>query len=398
MRVVFVAWIFFFFGLSISTQAQNDPFLASQWHHANMNSSALWSKITDCRGIHVGVFDTGVRQDHPDLSANMIVGTGYNFTGGRYGSPHSVDNQGHGTMVAGFIAAEGNNGVGVAGVCWRASMASYKVLEDSGAGSFFDAANAIYYAYFNGVDVANHSYGAPATANYFNNQFAPQIFLDALEYVGSRGMINVIAAGNDGHNYDAWFQADTTRTVIERRGRRTYRRTEVVAGSRPTMPTNTVLVAASTNARERASFSAYGGRFVQVTAPGHNVTSTNRNGGYSTASGTSFSSPITAGAVTAIWASNPGWSASQVVAELYRLSPQPAVNYVEMVQQIVGYEAGTPYEVCTRSRRVGRRTVCSRWETVTPQTPIYGEVPVTRTNYPMNGLVVYGELNFTNMN
>jgi subtilisin family serine protease len=202
----------------------NDPAFASQWGFKNsaqtvatpsytladgsaianpgtagcdMNLGSAWNEITDCRAVIVAVLDTGVNYDHEDLANNMWDGStayphhGYDFTGG--GSDDPMDLNGHGTMVAGIIGAEGNNGRGGTGVCWRASIMAVKVLDAAGNGTSASVVDGINFALSHGAKVINMS----LVTHVFD-----QAVYDAIQGAKENGVLVVAAAGNDAADVD----------------------------------------------------------------------------------------------------------------------------------------------------------------------------------------------------
>lgn len=153
----------------------------------------VWDMVTDCSNVVVAVLDTGVNYLHEDLQNNMWDGTkmgfpnhGYNFAS--Y-NDDPMDYHGHGTHVAGIIAAEGNNGVGVAGVCWKAKIMAVKVLKDEGYGYSSNIASGIYFAAEHGAKIINMSLGGGVFDQYM---------YEAIKYAKSKGVLVVAAAGNSG--------------------------------------------------------------------------------------------------------------------------------------------------------------------------------------------------------
>ena len=163
-----------------------------------------------CHGsddIVIAVIDTGVDYNHRDLQGNIWCNEaelngatgvdddgngyiddlhGYNFA---YNNSDPMDDNGHGTHVAGIIAAVGNNGLDVAGVCWNARIMSVKILDAGGDGVTADGASAIYYAVANGADVISLSWGSEEDS---------QVIKDAVAYARRQGVLVVAAAGNEG--------------------------------------------------------------------------------------------------------------------------------------------------------------------------------------------------------
>lgn len=204
----------------------DDPQYNSQWGLPKIGMPAVWDITKGNANVVVGVIDTGVDIRHPDLAANIwtnpaeIPDNGIDDDGNGYiddvhgwdlagtsqsiqndGDNNPTDRNGHGTHVAGIIAAVGNNGVGVAGVGWDLRIMPLKVLAD---GSFeimetFDIIAAIDYAIAERVRVVNCSFGGeapdplvPEEVTDFQNEY------DAFDRLRQAGILAVCAAGNDG--------------------------------------------------------------------------------------------------------------------------------------------------------------------------------------------------------
>jgi subtilisin family serine protease len=210
----------------------------------DMNIVRAWDEITDCRAVTVAVLDTGVNYDHEDLADNMWDGGaaypkhGYDFTGN--GSADPIDRNGHGTMVAGVIGARGNNSVGAAGVCWRASIMAVKVLDGAGNGTSASVIDGIDFAAANGAKVICMS----LVTHAFD-----QAVYDALKNAREKGVLVVAAAGNDAADID---------------------------GGRPAYPCgcdldNIIGVTALDQNGALARFTNYGASSVDIAAPGVNI-------------------------------------------------------------------------------------------------------------------------------
>ena len=248
---------------------------------ADVDAVEAWN-ITIGSGIKVAVLDSGVASDNPDINPKVVLRA--NFSG----AATNEDNYGHGTHVAGIVAATSNNTVGVAGVCPGCTILAGKVLNDSGAGSSSGLANGINWAVANGAKVINMSIGVRAS----------RTLETAINNAWSKGVVLVAAAGNGGNQ------------------------TKIYPGAYP----NVIAVAATDNKDAKASFSTYGASWVDVAAPGVNVYSTfpnhtfvigtqnNRSFGYDVGNGTSMSSPIVAATAALAWSSHPGATNTSVRA------------------------------------------------------------------------------------
>lgn len=248
----------------------NDPYYANEWQHVNIRSAGAWDITTGNSQIIVAVCDTGVDLTHPDLASHLVL-PGWNTY---LNNTNCADTQGHGTMVAGFAAATGNNGIGVAGTAWNVRILPIRMTYADGVGSAYvsDMAEAITYGADQGAKVINISF-----SGYYNSAI-----ITAADYARGKGSLVVMAAANDGADISTY--AD---------------------------PPSIVLVGATTTTDVRASFSNYGTP-IDVVAPGVNVWSTTNGGGYGYGSGTSFSSPITAGLAALIYSINPDFTPAEV--------------------------------------------------------------------------------------
>ena len=205
------------------------------------------------------------------------------------------DRDGHGTHTAGTIAAVGDNGEGVAGVLWRASIMALRIFGDEGVSASSRAiAAAIRYAADNGARVSNNSWGGG---------FPSQAIYDAIQYAQSKGHIFVAAAGNESEDVDSsWVDEYPAEFGLG----------------------NIITVGASDSSGGLAYYSNYGDANVDVVAPGSNVLSTYPGGGYRRMSGTSMATPHVTGAVALMLSRNPGMTAAQVKAALIRGADQSA--------------------------------------------------------------------------
>lgn len=246
---------------------------------ADIDGPTAWDATAG--GVKVAILDTGIDKDHEDLSSKVILQR--NFTD----SPTIDDLYGHGTHVGGIVAAVTNNNIGVAGGCPNCQLVNGKVLNDSGSGAYSWVANGITWATDNGVKVINMSLGGSAKSTTLEN---------AVNYAWNKNVVVVAAAGNSGNPS------------------KTY----------PAAYTNAIAVAATNNKDQKASFSSYGAKWVDVAAPGVDIFSTfpnhpykiNKSFGYDFGSGTSMATPMTSAVAALIWSTPYGTSASQVRTRL----------------------------------------------------------------------------------
>ncbi|WP_228499107.1 S8 family peptidase, partial [Thermogemmata fonticola] len=258
----------------------------------DLNHSSNSGKVTDNNGN--GVIDPadifrstsqGGWLDGVDQDSNGYVDDlfGWDFANN---DNDPMDDNNHGTHVAGTIGAVGNNGVGVTGINWSLSLMALKFLDSSGNGLVSRAVMAIDYATTKGVKLTNHSWGG---ANYSASLAA------AISRARDAGHIIVAAAGNSGQNLDSSPQ---------------------YPASYSTSYNNVITVASVNSSDQLASSSNYGANTVTLAAPGVSILSTVRNNGYSYFSGTSMAAPHVTGAIALYWASNPTLSYTQVIDKL----------------------------------------------------------------------------------
>jgi subtilisin family serine protease len=219
--------------------------------------------------VTIAVIDSGVQATHPDLAGRVLAG--YDFINN---DADPSDDNGHGTAVAGVAAAQGNDGIGIAGAAWNVAILPVKTMNSTGSGSYSAIANGITYSADRGAKIINLSLGGTGTSSTLQS---------AVSYAWNKGSLLVAAAGNNG----------TSTTVY------------------PAAYPNVVAVSATTSSDTLASFSSYGS-FVDLSAPGQDITTSWINGGYVTISGTSFSSPLTAGVAALALSRNPALSNAQL--------------------------------------------------------------------------------------
>ena len=240
-----------------------------------------WDVTQGSSKIVVAVIDTGVDASHPDLRGALVPG--WNFVGNN-GNPS--DDHGHGTAVAGVVAARSNNHAGGAGICWRCLVMPIKVLDAKGSGDDTLIAAGIVWAADHGARVINLSLGGPGSSVELAN---------ALAYASAKGVIVVAAAGNAGVTTQFFPAADA----------------------------HTISVAATTVADRRYSWSNFGS-WVRLAAPGCNVAPI-LGGSYGTFCGTSSATPVVAGLVALELSAQPAATAHEAEDALARAAvPLPA--------------------------------------------------------------------------
>jgi subtilisin family serine protease len=309
----------------------NDTSLAEQWYLNTISAPAAWDTQTGSKNVVVAVLDTGVDITHPDLTENIwlnpheIMGNSRDDDGNGYlddlhgwdfvdddaeVSPDQDGNQmatSHGTLIAGLIAAEGNNGTGIAGIAWHASIMSVRMLDANGTANSAIAADAVDYAVANGADIINLS---------FSGTNADTVLRTAISRAYQAGVVVVSAMGNDAADtdivpvYPACLGDSTHDWVIG--------------------------VASTSELDNPSSFSNYGHDCTDISAPGENIYGLsyhNPTAGYDLLydggwNGTSTASPIIAGAAALILSAFPDLTVDQVRNTL-KLSVDPLHLSVE---------------------------------------------------------------------
>jgi thermitase len=283
---------------------------------ADVDAPEAWSTSTGDPGTLVAVIDTGVDINHPDLKDNIWVNTdeiagngvdddnngyvddrnGYDFANNDASvyDPDPISGAGdeHGTHVAGTIAGEGNNSLGVAGVSWRASIMPVKFLGPSG-GYTSDAVEAINYAVRNGAKISNNSWGGGGYS---------QALRDAIANADASGHLFVAAAGNGGAD-GVGDDNDAT----------------------PSYPAsydlpNIISVAATDRNDALAGFSNFGANSVDVAAPGVSILSTLPDNTYGAYSGTSMATPHVSGIAALIKSERPELDDAQIKAQILQFA------------------------------------------------------------------------------
>lgn len=256
---------------SLNTKTPNDVLYGRyQWNLPLIETEKGWEIGKGSSDVIVAVIDTGVDLNHPDLQGRLV--SGYNFVNN---GAQPQDDVGHGTHVAGVIAAQTNNSLGVAGITWNNKIMPIKVLDSSGKGNTYSVAQGVIWATDHGAKVINMSLG-----NYANAQFLH----DAIRYAYDHDVVLVAASGND----------------------------NTIKPGFPAAYPEVLAVAAADSRKNKASFSNYGD-YIDVTAPGVNIASTYPHNQYSALSGTSMASPHAAALAALVRSVNPSLKNSEVM-------------------------------------------------------------------------------------
>src|SRR5260221_8815258 len=293
----------------------NDPSVTSQYYLKTIKAIEAWDITQGSEAITIAIVDSGGDMDHPDLVDNLYVNTkeipnngidddndgfidndrGWDFVGSDTLNINNPDFKGdndpslhngvdisHGSLGAGCGRARNNNGVGIAGVRFKTKLMFTKHSADNQKttnGNIYLGYSGVLYAANQGIKIINCSWGGPSQS---------QIVQDIINHVTlDLGCLVVAAAGNTGNSVPSY----------------------------PAAYDNVLSVAATDSKDVAASFSTFGNT-VDISAPGVNIFTTSFNNVYSTVSGTSFSSPIAAGAAALVWAANPSFTPVQVSEQL----------------------------------------------------------------------------------
>jgi subtilisin family serine protease len=279
---------------------------------ADIDAAEAWDVQKGSKNVVVAVIDSGVDYKHQDLTPNIwkntgeTAGDGIDNDGNGYKDDvrgydfinkdnDPMDDNSHGTHVAGTIGAVGNNKIGVVGVSQNVSIMPLKAFGSNGRSSIDSITKAINYATQNGAKVINASFG---------DFVGSSAWKDAIADANKKGVLFVAAAGNQGKNND----------------------------NDPYYPANydlpNIITVAATNDRDQlARFSNYGKTSVDLGSPGENILSTVPGNQYGLQSGTSMAAPHVAGAAALLLAQNPKLSVTQLKDSLMKTTdPLTALN------------------------------------------------------------------------
>jgi thermitase len=274
-----------------AARTPDDARFKEQWGLGKISAPAVWSRTTGSASTVVAVIDDGITLDHPDLAPNLWTNPaedadlkdlhGASFIDGVAGgdpTPVALPEMSfHGSHVAGIIAAAGNNGIGVSGVSWHASLMGLRAFGPMG-GRSDDLARAVDYAVDHGARIIDASWSGAGTS---------RVLANAIERAGKNGVLFVTAAGND----NAKSPRFPANLALE----------------------NLISVGASNNADALASFSNRG---AMIAAPGVGILSTTAAGIYARYDGTSMASAHVAGVAALLWSAHPKATLAQVRAAI----------------------------------------------------------------------------------
>ena len=310
---------------------------------ADIDAPEAWDITKGSEDVVVGVIDSGVRYDHPDLVDNMWRNPGETGLDGfgqdkatngvdddsngwvddvygidcKNNDADPMEDNSHGTHVAGTIGAQGNNNNQVVGVNWEVSIMALKYLGSNGFGSTSDAVQCLNYAHDMKV---NHGINILLTNNSYGGGGYSMSMLDAIQSTQDAGMLFVAAAGNDLLDND------------------------IVPHYPSSYDLDSIIAVAGTNRSDaRYTLSNLGSKSVDLGAPGQSILSTFPVSGTATLSGTSMASPHVAGVAALLWADDPNRTWQQVKGLIMdTANPIPAMDGVTVTgARLNAYDALT---------------------------------------------------------
>ncbi|MFD4261531.1 type VII secretion-associated serine protease mycosin [Streptomyces sp. NPDC058534] len=289
------------------------------WALQRVNLDELWTQSKG-KGVQVAVIDTGVDVKNPQLTESVDASKGKNYLPPKNDKGEKIergnangttDSVGHGTRVAGIIAARPAEDTGFVGLAPEATIIPIKQNDAEGNGTADTLATSIRHAVDVGADVINISQDTA-------NAVKPASNLEsAVDYALDKEVVVVASAGNDG---------------LGGKDKTTY----------PASYDGVLAVASSDRNNERASFSQ-AGEFVGVAAPGVDMVSTVPGGGHCSDNGTSFSAPYVAAVAALLKAEHPKWTAAQIISQI----EQTAERSIPGDDRLVGWGVIDPVKALT---------------------------------------------------
>lgn len=269
----------------------NDTDFSKQWalHNtgqtggtpdADIDAPEAWDIEKGKPAVLIAIVDTGVDYNHPELTGRVRTDIDKDFINN---DDDAMDDHGHGTYCAGIAAANTNNARGIAGVCRGCQILPVKVLDSNGSGSAESVAQGIQYAAQVGAKIISMSLG------YASNCGCSQTVARAINYAFERGSLLIAASGNDSDKERLSYPASSPRVMS---------------------------VGASDHRDQEADFSNRSPA-LDILAPGKDVYSLDRGGGYRTANGTSAAAPHVSGVAGLVWSARPTLTNVQVWWILY---------------------------------------------------------------------------------
>ncbi|MFB7599509.1 type VII secretion-associated serine protease mycosin [Streptomyces sp. NPDC056160] len=276
-----------------------EPIAGTPWSLQRVLLDQLWQGTGKGKGVRVAVIDTGVDDKNPQLAPAVDKAAGRDYlTGGKGGDPTN-DQVGHGTKVAGIIAARPRKGTGFVGLAPNATVIPIRQNDAENSGDSDTMAAAITYAVDRGADVINISQDTTKPLS------GTSALARAVRKAIDRNVVVVASAGNDG---------------LDGTAKNTY----------PAAFAGVLAVASSDRNNERASFSQ-AGTFVGVAAPGVDIVSTVPAGGQCADNGTSFSAPFVAAVAALLKEKHPHWTSAQIVTQIEQTAERSTNGHDDFV-------------------------------------------------------------------
>lgn len=336
----------YFFGLSLMILSSfvapvalavipNDPLFANQWYLKRIRANWAWDEYRESPDVVIAVIDSGIDISHPDLIENIWKNTkeipnnkidddkngyvddanGWDFVNNvfdpmpKFKKDFDENAVGHGTLVAGIIAAQGNNNIGIAGVTWKGKIMALKAIDDNGGGDSKNIVKAVNYAVDNGANIINLSFVGAG----YNKDLEK-----AIQRAYDAGVIVVAAGGNERHGQDLDKKPMYPVCLGDKN------KNNIVIGVAATGPQD-----------EKADFSGFGSKCIDIAAPGISIMGTtifSEKYGVSGQrfdkyfdgywSGTSLAVPMVSGAIALIEQTNPGLKPKEVIDVLLSSSEE----------------------------------------------------------------------------
>jgi subtilisin family serine protease len=323
---------------------KSDPLFRNQWYLQKVKAPEAWNMISESPDVIIAIIDTGTYIKHTDLKSNIWVNkkeipgnkkdddlngyiddiNGWDFVNNvsdpspKFKEGFTEDGIMHGTIVSGIAAARGGNEEGIFGTTWKAQLMELKALDDSGEGNTLDVIRSIDYAIANGANIINLSFVGPGYS---------QGLEQAIKRAHNAGLIIIAAAGNEQENGEGYSLDKTPMYPVCHDG--------------PNGENWVIGVAATDAIDQKAIFSSYGFKCIDIVAPGISIFSTTAyypdksldNRFFSSYydgywSGTSVAAPIVTGAMSLILEADPSLSKKQAIDDLlngadnvYRVNP-----------------------------------------------------------------------------
>lgn len=302
----------------------NDPRFNEQWglnntgqnggvNDADIDAPEAWEISSDISEVLVGVLDSGIDYLHEDLKDNVwtnkneIPGNGIDDDNNGYiddihgwdfinSDNDPMDDLGHGTNVAGIIAAKTNNNLGISGVASNVKLIPFKILDDEGNGYVSIIIEALEYCIKNDIFITNNSYGGTA--------FSAAMY-DFFKDYSNYNFIFVSASGNKNSDNDLIPHYPSS-----------YQSEKIIS------------VGAYNRFNQKASFSNYGATSVDLFAPGKEILSTDLNDNYKIVDGTSFACPMVTGSVAMFKGKFPELNYNQIISQTF--------NSVKVIDELIG--------------------------------------------------------------